>query len=169
MKKNFTFRTLLVGGALASTALLGGTYLIEYGFKIDPCPLCLLQRYALWGVVLCFWLGVLQVHKSLWRLLYCFLIILFSTAGALIAGRQLWIQYLTPPNEMGGCIAGFEILFAYKPFFEALSEIFSASPDCARIDFTILKLPLSGWAFLSFAAIIMFCVKIVWLQIKRRI
>ncbi len=169
MKYTYGFRMLFMSAALLCTALLGGTYLLEYGFNIEPCPLCLLQRYVLFGIVLLFWLGVLQAYKNFWRLLYCFLITLFSGVGAFISGRHLWIQYLTPPDEVGGCIAGFEQLFAYKPFFEALSELFNASKDCAKIDFTILQLPLSAWSLISFSGIILFCLLILVLQIKRRI
>ena len=169
MKGTLSVRLLFMCGGSISAVILGSAYLLEYGFGLEPCPLCLLQRYALWGVGLLFWLGVLKHDRSVWRLILSAGIILFSLLGAIVAARHVWIQYLTPHTELATCTASFQRLLAYTPLWDALKETFNASQDCARIDFTVLGLSLPIWSLLSFMGLLSLSMSIVALTIKRRI
>lgn len=169
MKRSAPFNSIWRVAGLLCLMILFSAYAIEYGVPIEPCPLCLLQRYALWGITLCFWLASAWPNNRFWCLSNNALILILSMAGTMIASRHLWIQYLTPSQEIADCLAGLDRVFAYHPFFEALQKIFSARQDCARIDFTILSLPLSAWSLLGFISIIMVNSWIGLQKIKRRI
>lgn len=169
MKLTLSFRLLCMQGGLISALILSSAYGLEYGFGLEPCPLCLLQRYALWGSALLFWCGVFASRRTLGRLILSSGAALFSLLGAVIAARHVWMQYLTPPAELEACTASFQRLLAYAPLWEVLKKTFSASQDCARIDFSLLGLSLPVWSLLSFIALAILGASVVWLTVKRRI
>lgn len=168
MNRILNFRLLFTIGGIISLAILGSTYLLEYALKLEPCPLCFLQRYALWGVSILFWIGALQNAKGFGRLLYCAGILFFCVLGIIFASRHLWLQYITP-DIPSTCLAGFDKLLAFKSFVEILQEIFAASPECSQIEFTFLKLSLPAWSLVGFIGFAAFSIFVGWLQIKRRI
>jgi len=168
LKIIFNFRSLFLLGLCASLAILGSAYFLEYGFNYIPCPLCLLQRYALWGILVLFGIGFLYPGKNLSRLFICSGLISFSVLGILLASRHLWLQHL-PPGAIASCGADLERLLQFKPFLEVFKEVFMNAEECARIDFTFLGLSLSLWSLLAFIGFAVFSSLILILQIKRRI
>jgi len=169
MKSYFTFRLLFITGGLLSLIILGSAYFLEYYLLLEPCPLCLLQRYLLWGIVFLFGAGALQNCKSFGRIIYCTSTGTLSILGIILAGRHVWLQHLPPTSEIPTCTAGFEKMLTYKPIFEVLQTILAESQSCARVDFTILGQSLSFWSLLFFIGLVVFSGVIIGLQIKRRI
>jgi disulfide bond formation protein DsbB len=168
MKMMLNFRTLLFVGGFLSLVLLLGTYLLEYGFGAEPCPLCYLQRGILFAITLVFCLAGLQNCKQNGRLIYCAILFFLSMLGVALASRQLWLQYISPLNE-SNCFAGFQKMLTLMPLWEVLKETFRGSSACSTIDFTVLRLPLSAWSLFSFMGFGVFFLILCWLQIKRRI
>lgn len=164
-----TFRKLFMFGGLTSLLLLGSAYFLEYYFVLDPCPLCLLQRYILWGMVVIFLLGALQNCRSFGRLLYCIAIETLCILGIILAGRHVWLQHLPPTSSIPTCTAGFEKMLTFKPLHEILKTMLTESHACAQIDFTLLGFSLSAWSLLFFMGLALFILIIFTLQIKRRI
>lgn len=168
MKKTWTFRSLFFSGALVSLLFFLGTYVLQYGFNLEPCPLCYLQRFILLMISVVFWLGVLQNCKNMGRLVYCAFAIFFSMLGSALALRQLWLQYVSPVNE-SSCLAGFTTMLELMPLWEVLTETLQGTQECSKIDFTFLSLSLPAWSLLSFMGFGAYILILVWLQIKRRI
>jgi len=167
MKLNF--RTLFIWGSLISLLMLSFAYILEYGFNLEPCPLCLLQRYALWAVFGTLAIGAIHNGKVIARTIYCMSIFLFSITGIALAARHVWLQHYAP-SEISNCMAGLDRMLAYEPFLEVLKEIlFHTSAECARIDFTFLTLSLPAWSLIGFISFAVFSLVVGWLQIKRRI
>ncbi len=170
MKIQPTFRILFLLGGIATVAVLGFAYFLEYYFDLNPCPLCYLQRYLLWSIMILFALGALQNCLNWGRYIYSAGIMFISTLGILLASRHLWLQYFISATDITStCMAGFETMLKFKPLLEVLKDVLTTSQECTKIDFTLLTIPLSGWSFLGFMGIICFVVVIVGLQIKRRI
>lgn len=161
MKNYLNFRTLFASIGVVSLILLGFAYFFEYHYQLEPCPLCLLQRYTLWAIVFVVFIGVLQNCKSFGKVLYSLGVILFSTLGAILSARHVWLQHLPPGTQMPSCTAGLEKMLAFKPFFEVMKEVFIGSEGCTKIDFTILGLSLSAWTLCYFIALILFCVWLI--------
>lgn len=168
MKTMPSFRTLLCLGGLLSFIFFLVTYLLEYGFGLNPCPLCYLQRGMLFIISLVFCLGVLQNCKQQGRLVYSAILFFFSILGGTLALRQLWLQYISPVHE-SNCLAGFTKMLELMPLWEVLKETLKASQECSQIDFNFLGLPLSAWSLFSFIGLGTYVVILFWLQIKRRI
>jgi len=167
MKLTINFRVLFFLGALTSLLFLLGSYTLEYGFKLEPCPLCYLQRYVLFGIFFLFALGTLQNCQQIGRLIYCALIFIVSMLGSVLATRQLWLQHNPPMNE-SNCLAGFEKMLEFMPLWEVLKESFQGTPDCSKIDFTFLTLSLPAWSLLSFMGFAILSLVLGWFHLKKR-
>lgn len=168
MKITWTFRSLFFLGALLSLVFFLGTYVLQYGFNVEPCPLCYLQRFVLLIISLVFWLGVIQNCKHDGRLVYCAVGFIFSLLGSVLALRQLWLQYMPPVHE-SSCLAGFTTMLEFMPLWEVLTETLQGTQECSKIDFTFLGLSLPGWSLLNFMGFGVYILILCWLQIKRRI
>ncbi len=168
MKTQFNFRSLFLMGFCASLAILISAYILEYGFDYIPCPLCLLQRYALWIVLILFSIGLVYPGKNLSQLLLCCGLISFSGLGIILAARHLWLQHL-PAGAIASCGADLARLLKFKPLLEVFNDVFMNAEECARTDFTFLGLALSGWSLLAFVGFAVFSAVILGLEIKRRI
>ncbi len=168
MKITTSFRTLFFLGGFLSFLLFLGTYLLEYGFGLEPCPLCYLQRAMLFIITFVFFLGILQNCKQHGRLVYCAILFVCSILGGAFALRQLWLQYIAPVHE-SNCFAGFEKMLELMPIWQVLQETLQASQACSQIDFRLLGLPLSAWSLFGFIGLATYVFVLSWLQIKRRI
>lgn len=112
----------LGGGTLALTLLQ------EYGFGLEPCSLCLTQRYFMFlGVLFAGW-GLLTEPR---RGIFPVLSIVSFIGGAGYALRQLWLQYV--PGASSDCGAGVTFLLENEyPFASVLKSLFEGSVDCAE-------------------------------------
>jgi len=163
-----TYQKFLMLGAIITFAILGSAYLLEYGLKLEPCSLCLLQRYTLWVVALFFLTGAIHNCKGIGRIFYYFGIFIFGVIGILLSARHVWIQH-SPPDIVATCTAGLQQMLNFKPALEILKEVILAPGECARIDFSFLSLSLPIWSLLGFTILVVFDVMMVCLQTKRRI
>lgn len=147
-----TPRLLLFAVAAAVTALLGYALYTQYYEGLEPCPLCMTQRffYVLVGLTAL----IAALHNRAGRL-YGALITLFAAGGAGVAGRQIWLQHL-PPDQVPACGPSLEYMLQTLPFSEALLRMFRGDGNCAVVDWTLLGLSMAEWSllcFIGFAAI----------------
>jgi protein dithiol:quinone oxidoreductase len=136
-----------------SLGLLGAAYLLEYGFGLAPCALCLLQRYVLEMIAVLACLAFLQNPQRIGTRFYVLLLLVFNSLGILLSARHLWVQYGPTPDTIMPCTAELQTLLQFKPLTQALADVLRNTHDCARID-TLFGLPLSAWSMLSFILLI---------------
>jgi disulfide bond formation protein DsbB len=141
-------RTLAWIGFSICLAAIGGAKYIEYQYMLGGCPLCILQRIIFYVLGFLFLIGAIFKFKRGTFLTYVYgtSISLIALIGAMLAERQLWLQYFAPPQAIS-CSASLERLLAIHPWFDALRIAIAGSSECATIDFTILGLSLAGWGF----------------------
>ncbi len=157
MFKAFIFkRSRIAWGCILvlSLGLLAGAYLLEYGFGLEPCALCLLQRYVLWMIAVVACLAFLQNPQRIGTRLYALLLLLLNSMGILLAARHLWVQYGPTPDTIVPCTAELQTLLQFKPLLSALADVLRNTHDCARID-KLFGLPLSAWSMMSFIMLIL--------------
>ena len=125
--------------------LIFGLYL-QHVVGLNPCPMCIVQRYALIGVVLFGAVG--------WRLsglglkVSALLLALMAGFGAFTAARQSWLQWYPP--EIVTCGRDFYGMVENFPINRAIPMIFKGSGDCTKIDWTFLGGSIANWSFLAF-------------------
>ena len=161
----FSPRLRLAAIALVSLGLLGFGAILQQWKHIEPCPMCIMQRYAFLAVGVIALVGALQNPARMGQKIYSVLIVLAAGTGLGIGARQSWLQWF-PPKFME-CGPDLEYLLNSFPLGQALPKIFAGSGDCSQVDWTFLGLSIANWAVIWFAIFIVAAVTVL-LQRKRR-
>jgi protein dithiol:quinone oxidoreductase len=136
--------------ALVSAACVGmlafGLYL-QHVVGLEPCPMCIVQRYAL--VLVALVSGITALARGRAALMAgSALMLLISGFGAFVAARQSWLQWFPP--EIASCGRDFYGMIETFPLKRAIPMIFKGSGDCTKIDWTFLGGSIANWSFLWF-------------------
>ena len=131
--------------------MLFGLYL-EHIQGLDPCPLCVFQRIAYILIGLIALIGATHNPKDLFLVIYKFLIIITAITGALIAGRQVWLQHL-PAESVPECGPGLDYMLNVFPFADAIRMILSGSGECAEVQWRFIGLSIAEWSLIMFVGI----------------
>jgi protein dithiol:quinone oxidoreductase len=159
---NVFSRLLYLAIFLACAGLIGFGLILQHQLHLEPCPMCIMQRYAFVLVGLLALIAALINPGKVLRLIFSLLIILSAGAGAAVAARQSWIQHFPP--KIAECGADLEFMLQSFPLADALPKIFQGSGDCSKVQWTFMALSIAEWAFLWFLAIIV----VAWLAWRRR-
>ena len=140
-------RRVLALVAIACVGLLAFGMYLQHVVGLEPCPMCIVQRYAL--VIVAVIAGVTAALKSrgAW-LTGGVLIVLAGGFGAFVAARQSWLQWYPP--EIASCGRDFYGMIETFPLKRAIPMIFRGSGDCTKIDWTFLGGSIANWSFLWF-------------------
>lgn len=151
--KQLPARTWLVMVALACTGMLvfGVVYLQNY-LGLVPCPMCIVQRYALIGVVVLSAIGAIGA-SALQTVLISWAVVLVAGFGAFVAARQSWLQWYPP--EVMSCGRDFYGMIENFPMQRFIPMIFKGSGDCTKVDWTFLGGTIANWSFVSFTCILL--------------
>ncbi|MDP2416327.1 MAG: disulfide bond formation protein B [Hydrogenophaga sp.] len=146
--------------AAGSTAMLAFGLYLQHSVGLEPCPMCIVQRYALILVVLVAVLAAVLPkpgarHTGVW------LMAALAVFGAFVAARQTWLQWYPP--EVLSCGRDFFGMIESFPLKRAIPMIFKGSGDCSAIDWTFLGLSIANWSFLYFTAIVVLAV-VLWVR-----
>lgn len=153
-------RVLALVSAVCVAMLAFGLYL-QHGVGLEPCPMCIVQRYALILVAVFAALASVRGQKG-WINAWTVLALLASGFGAFTAARQSWLQWFPP--EFAMCGRDFYGMIENYPMRRAIPMIFKGSGDCAAVDWTFLGGSIANWSFVSFAA---FCMVFLALLLAR--
>ncbi len=156
----FRQRPLFLGALLICVALMATALIMQYALKVEPCPLCILQRLfviALGAVML---VAALHDPGLTGRRVYGILIVVFGVLGMIVAGRHVWLQNL-PADQVPECGPGLEYLLDAFPLTEALSLVFRGSGECADVQWVFLGLTIPGWTLVIFTAFTVFGVLLI--------
>ena len=157
-------RRVWVGMGVACIALLlFGLYLQHVG-GLEPCPMCIVQRYALFLVAACALLTG-ACTKKFWQTVGGGLTLLLSGFGAFVAARQSWLQWYPP--EVQSCGRDLYGMIETFPLQRLVPLIFRGSGDCTKIDWTFLGGSIANWSFLCFVFIGLVGLALVMRQLKQ--
>ena len=127
----------------------GIVYLQNY-LGLEPCPMCIVQRYALIGVIVWCLLGI-SSNAPVRTFAMTWLVAITSGFGAFVAARQSWLQWYPP--EVVSCGRDFYGMIENFPLQRAIPMIFKGSGDCTKIDWTFLGGSIANWSFVFFMGI----------------
>jgi disulfide bond formation protein DsbB len=154
-------RQLFAAMALLCVGLLAFGLYLQHVQGLEPCPMCIVQRYALFAVALWAALGWMLTGRAL-QVAMAVLTLLSAGFGAFVAARQSWLQWFPP--EVTTCGRDFYGMVEAFPLKRAIPMIFRGSGDCTAIDWTFLGLTIANWSFLNFALL---AVLAAWLLLRR--
>ena len=127
-----------------------GIFYLQNYLGLEPCPMCIVQRYALIGVIVWCVLGA-SANAPKRSVLMSWLVLLTAGFGAFVAARQTWLQWYPP--EVVSCGRDFYGMIENFPLQRAVPMIFKGSGDCTKIDWTFLGGSIANWSFLVFTGI----------------
>lgn len=154
----FSFRSLCLAGVAACLLGLATALVLQYGFGLDPCPLCIFQRIAMFGCGLGFLGGALFAPtRPRGRWLWSGLAALGALAGIGVAGRHVWLQHL-PPDQVPACGPTLDYLLGMLPVSEVIALVLQGDGNCAKVDAALLGLSLPMWTLLAFIALLLYAV-----------
>ncbi len=141
-----------------------GLYL-QHVVGLEPCPMCIVQRYALVFVALLAGLTALFSGRAV--LVGGSGLLLFSAGfGAFVAARQSWLQWFPP--EVASCGRDFYGMIETFPLQRVIPMIFKGSGDCSKVDWTFLSLSIANWSFLAFIGISLMVVALILRLLSQR-
>jgi disulfide bond formation protein DsbB len=142
-------RRWMAAVCVISVGLLAFGMVLQHVVGLEPCPMCIVQRYALVGVAVAAGLGAVFASR-LGLGLTSLLGVLMVGLGAFTAARQSWLQWFPP--EVVSCGRDFYGMIESLPLGRAIPMIFRGSGDCSVIDWTFLGGTIANWSFLWFVA-----------------
>lgn len=137
---------------LAVAGLLSYGYYSQYVDGLEPCPLCITQRFFffLTGI-----LGLVAfIHRPalLGARLYGFFGALFAILGGVFSSRQLWLQSL-PEDQVPACGPSLSYILESFPIMEALDVLMRGDGNCAEVVWQFLGISMPGWALIAFTGL----------------
>jgi protein dithiol:quinone oxidoreductase len=148
---------------VACAALIALALYLQEQEGLDPCPMCILQRYAFILIGIVALAGAIHNPKGIGLKVYGALVILLSVAGGGVALRHSWLQHFPPKLET--CGADLDFLVGNFPLAQALPKIFAGTGTCSKVDWTLMGLSIPEWAFAWFA---LFAILAIWAAFLRR-
>jgi disulfide bond formation protein DsbB len=145
-------RLLFLAVFLACAALMGYGLYLQHAQNLEPCPLCILQRYAFLVCGAIALLAALHGPGRLGQRLYALLIVVMAGAGAGVAGRQTWLQH--NPPQVYDCGPDLAYMLDSFPLSQVLPKIFKGEGDCAKVVWRFFGLSIPEWALVWFAVFI---------------
>ena len=144
---------------LACIGPLGFALYLQHAVGLEPCPMCIVQRYAMTVVALIALIGLLVTHQRAGQVLVA-AGVLVAGFGAFVAARQSWLQWY-PPNIVS-CGRDFYGMIENFPLNRAIPMIFKGSGDCSAIDWTFLGGSIANWSFLCFTLFFLLAIVLIW-------
>ncbi len=144
--RGFNFFMAFVCYQLLITALY-----FQYVDGMEPCPLCIFQRVAVFALAL--WFFVQALHQPLmasrWNILYNLGGLITVLIGGGISTRHAYLQSL-PANEVPSCGPSLDYLMDILPFTELLNVVLKGSGECAKVSWDFMGITMPAWLLLFF-------------------
>jgi protein dithiol:quinone oxidoreductase len=152
----FVVLTVLIG--------LGLALYLQHIVGLEPCPMCIVQRYALILMGIAALLGLVTSVAWLQKL-SALLALIFGAGGAFVAARQSWLQW--HPPEFAQCGRDFYGMIETFPLQRVVPMIFRGSGDCSKVDWTFLGGSIANWSFVAFIGLSLICAYVLLKGIRR--
>jgi len=149
--------------ALGCAGLLGFGMYLQHVVGLEPCPMCIVQRYAMTLI------GILALLGWVWRSMLghrvlAVLSVLLALGGAFVAARQTWLQWYPP--EVASCGRDFYGMIESFPLQRAIPLIFRGSGDCSAVDWTFLGGSIANWSFVAFVGMALWMLLVLFTKLR---
>lgn len=148
----FNSRICFLLGFVGCASLLAVGAYLQFVKELEPCPLCISQRIAIFMTGVIFLIAAIH-NKG--RKTYATLAGISALIGASISTRHIWLQHL-PPDEVPECSPGLEYVFQHFPLTNTLKLMLTGTGECAKVDWTLLGLSIPEITLLAFIALAAF-------------
>ena len=133
---------------VACAGLLGFALFLQESGGLEPCPMCILQRYAFIALGVVALVAAIHAPRGAGLKAYGVVAALFALVGAGIAIRHSYLQHFPPAVE--SCGTDLEFLLDAFPLTQALPKIFAGTGSCSKVDWRLLGLSIPEWNIVSY-------------------
>jgi disulfide bond formation protein DsbB len=158
-----TTRPFFAAIFVACAGLLAFAIHLQEDVGLEPCPMCILQRYAFTAIGIVALAAAIHGPRGAALKAYGSLLILLAIVGGAVAVRQSYIQHFPPLTS--SCGTDLEFLVNTFPISQALPKIFTGSADCAAVHWRLMGLSIAEWALVWF---VIFIVATGWFSFARK-
>ena len=134
---------------VAVACLLGYGYYLQYVHYLDPCPLCMTQRFFYYLLGIAGLIGFFTYRHNVMQRVMGVLAVAAAIGGLVTAGRQVWLQHL-PADQVPECGPGLEFWLENMPFMQTLQLLFKGDGNCAEVHWRFLGLSIAEWSLAWF-------------------
>lgn len=152
-------RRVLALTSLGCVGLLAFGLYLQHVVGLEPCPMCIVQRYALLLVALVAGTTAALRGRSALTAGVSLMGVL-AVGGAFVAARQSFLQWYPP--EVLSCGRDLYGMIESFPLKRVIPMIFKGGGDCSAIDWTFLGLTIANWSFLCFSGIAVLSALLLW-------
>lgn len=149
----------------ACAALIGFGLVLQHTVGLEPCPMCILQRYAFVSIGIVALVAAIHGPVGLGVKVYSFLIAGLAIAGGSVSVRQSLLQRFPAPEPANCMASDLDYLLGNFPLAQALPKIFAGTGDCAKVEWSLLGLSIAEWALVWF---VLFVTTAAWLAFFRK-
>lgn len=149
--------------SLTCVAMLAFGLYLQHALGLEPCPMCIVQRYALVLIAVFAALAAASDKKGL-QITGTVLVIVLAVLGAFVAARQSWLQWYPP--EIASCGRDLYGMIENFPLQRVVPMLLKGSGDCSKIDWTFLGGSIANWSFLWFCGMALVGALVVWRRNK---
>ena len=150
---------------VACVAMLAFGLYLQHVVGLEPCPMCIVQRYALVLVAIVAGITAFASKKGL-LITGSGLLAVLCGLGAFVAARQSFLQWYPP--EVAACGRDLYGMIETFPLKRAIPMIFKGSGDCSKVDWTFLGGSIANWSFVCFVGIAVVALVLMVRQARRR-
>jgi len=159
-------RAVFAALSLACIGMLSFGLYLQHVVGLNPCPMCIVQRYCVVLILLVSALSAAFGKKASVQVTGLVLVILLAIGGAFVAARQSWLQWYPP--EIAQCGRDFYGMIETFPLQRVIPMIFRGSGDCTKIDWTFLGGSLANWVFVTLTGVALLCLALLVARFKAR-
>ena len=160
-KIKFTPRIWFFLGSVGCVFLLGMGAYFQFIQGLEPCPLCISQRIAIFLTGLVFLIAGVQNPTRTGINRYPIVGAVTELGWAAISTRHIWIPHL-PPDKVPECSPALEYMLQNFPLMDTLKLMLSGTGDCAKVDWTMLGLSMPEWTLLAFLMLATLSLMQIW-------
>ena len=137
---------------LVCAGLIGFALYLQHSLGLEPCPMCILQRYAFIIVGVVALAAAIHDPALPGRRIYSGLLVTLAATGGGVAIRHVYLEHYPP--KIFDCGADFGFMLESFPLTQALPMIFRGTGDCTKVPWRFLGLSIAEWSLMCFALLI---------------
>jgi len=138
--------------AVVCAGLVGASFFVQHVLGVEPCPLCIIQRFTYVGLALVFGGAALASSGSSAQRGLFWAAAALTLGGLSVAAYQTNLQ-LAPPSLTASCSPSLSYMLDTLSVTDVLAELLHAKGDCSDTSFKVLGLTLAQGSLVIFTTI----------------
>ena len=150
-----------VGFILCVVSLLVAYIYFDLIVELQPCTLCVLDRYLLILIALIFFIITISGRDFIFKTLNTTNLLL-CIIGLISTIRHIWLQVFKDETALDGfgCGGGFFYYISTLPLLDAIKNIFNNPTPCNDVKWQLFGLSIPMYTFILFLILIIIVLKL---------